>query len=861
MAQDPTKRDKLLLINAGMNNQQGLWARLNNATSQYAANNTLLRNNWETVDRFRGVQGHYLGVLAYQGTAPGQNNASVWNFNNPQHVAGWSLQDMLRPLHMTYKPESASEYDHDNAPVYKSSYLLEPNHTDWNKAAGTGHTRDLLKTFVQDPGINEGDPYYGKFLQNGFIAGDKVNSSVSPIFNRQGRAHAFLDHTFRYLKPSEDLSVRLLAGDDIQVKPVYNFYLDTVPVYEAVTANTPEPLLPNFYIFEAELRNTGSEAYADDYYQSITLFERITDWFVQDNDGGYSESHTKSYYQSYVSQMQRVNGDATDLATVTAQFTSSLKNVVVLHSDIDAINKLTRADEKTSGLSFLPFYNVVTVGEDEFASTTGEFEQAPSFFQGLDHVTGFDNTSFLDLLQMYIITFLEAGVPPPATFHEIVRGIGGHPQGLAGPSTTITSSLYVDLSRPQGGGASIPGIPHVYQGFVNHAHWLAQRIANNNSQLGGTNNPWMRDNLVLIRDYADDGRWTTTAQDEREFDAPAAAAALDFYTQVDDNNIQYPMRNFESVLECAGAHSETLLYKIDKRVVDREGNINPTIVQTIYLSRRISDPGPLQYIDSQVRYGVRYQYDIQEIRVVFGNKYYYDDLKLYYAGYAGYGRAIGNALGFYRATSTAIKADTYAEAISGFSYTDYTSDTVKAQSQKGYFVIDSTEPMNHRQWKWAASGSEWGDDEYLKRVNLFMRRGYGFSGNQHGGVYQSTFSPPEIAAPEAFAGVEQTELAYGNTPGPGESLDGMAAKQEGQLDLNDFESINRDLENAALDLGASTFQQLGGSSGGPNLPPLFTGGGPGAGGGPGPGGWGGGSGNFGALDYSMGASTFGNLSF
>lgn len=815
MAQDPTKRDKLLLINAGMNNQQGLWARANSATSQYIANNTLLRNNWETVDRFRGVQGHYLGVLPYQGSDASDDGALVWNFNNEQHIVGGSMQNILRPLHRT-SLGPAQEADHiSHGRFYQSKYLLEPNHADWNDAANTNHTHDLLKTFVQDPGINEGDPYYGKFLENGFIAGDKVNSSLSPIFNRQGHANAFLDHTFRYLKPSENLSVRLSGGVDIQVKPVYNFYLDTSPAYEDVTANTPESLLPNFYIFEAELRNTGSEAYADDYYQSITLFERITDWFVQDNNGGYSESHTKSYYQSYASQMQRINENATDLAAVTAQFTSSLKNVVVLHSDIDAINKLTRADKKTSGLSFLPFYNVVTVGQDEFASTTGEFEQASSFFQGLDHVTGFDNTSFLDLLQMYIITFLEAGAPAPATFHEVVRGIGGHPQGNTGPSTTITSSLYVDLSRPLGGGASIPGLPDMYQGFVNHAFWLRSRIAHNNSQLGVTDFAWKRDNLVLIRDYADDGRWTATAQKKREFDAPDPAAAGDFYDQVDNNNIKYPVRNFESVLSCAGAHSETLLYKIDKRVVDKDGNIDPTIVQTIYLSRRISDPGPLQYIDSQVRYGVRYQYDIQEIRVVFGNKYYYDDLKLYYAGYAGYGRAVGNALGFYRATSPEIKADTYAAAISNFSYTNNTSDTSFSEIQRGYFAIDPEEPLHQLQWNWAASGSDWGDCQYLARVKLFLRRGYGFDGNQDGGVYKSS-----VQAPIAFT--MGASSIVGDYPGDVD-LFGQTEDQSAHTALTNLGYLGTFTgTKAAQDdfLVTSTLLQLGGSSGGPNLPPV-----------------------------------------
>ena len=52
---------------------------------------------------------------------------------------------------------------------------------------------------------------------------------------------------------------RLDGGLEIQVEPVYNFFLDTMPPYENVTANVPEYILPNFYVFETELRNTNPE--------------------------------------------------------------------------------------------------------------------------------------------------------------------------------------------------------------------------------------------------------------------------------------------------------------------------------------------------------------------------------------------------------------------------------------------------------------------------------------------------------------------------------------------------------------------------------------------------------------------------
>ena len=118
-------------------------------------------------------------------------------------------------------------------------------------------------------------------------------------------------------------------------------------------------------------------------------------------------------------------------------------------------------------------------------------------------------------------------------------------------------------------------------------------------------------------------------------------------------------------------YTEPLVYKIEKRRIDYDpaddvstlfypladilnnsGVPNP--VQTFYLpalpESRIDETNSslMTYIDTQVKYGQMYQYNISQIRLVDASSYQYqteiiDDI-------GGFGHALGNALGFYRET-------------------------------------------------------------------------------------------------------------------------------------------------------------------------------------------------------------------
>ena len=79
-------------------------------------------------------------------------------------------------------------------------------------------------------------------------------------------------------------------------------------------------------------------------------------------------------------------------------------------------------------------------------------------------------------------------------------------------------------------------------------------------------------------------------------------------------------RTHKEILEGKKAYSETVFYKIEKRVLTNSEDPEGTVVQNIYLPNA---QATLSYIDTQVTYGVKYKYRIYAYQMVCGNKYRY----------------------------------------------------------------------------------------------------------------------------------------------------------------------------------------------------------------------------------------------
>jgi hypothetical protein len=165
----------------------------------------------------------------------------------------------------------------------------------------------------------------------------------------------------------------------------------------------------------------------------------------------------------------------------------------------------------------------------------------------------------------------------------------------------------------------------------------------------------------------------------------------DLTTKIIDRTRTYS-QIVNSKLDNNQCYSETFVYKIEKRVVPEGMDMIPleelrnySPLQSFYIANDGSQS--FTYIDSQVIYGKKYQYDIKEIRLVIGNSYTYGAVSLS-SEYVGAGMAVGNALGFYRPRSAPETPGPFwlATQVLG-DYVSEGEDTQIQASHTGHFIF------------------------------------------------------------------------------------------------------------------------------------------------------------------------------
>ena len=83
-----------------------------------------------------------------------------------------------------------------------------------------------------------------------------------PLYNKSRKTFIYLvpkGCKKKYNSCTELILIKEFINLGYNILPVYNLYLTTVPPYEDVISNpsVPEYVLPNVYMFQAELQNTG----------------------------------------------------------------------------------------------------------------------------------------------------------------------------------------------------------------------------------------------------------------------------------------------------------------------------------------------------------------------------------------------------------------------------------------------------------------------------------------------------------------------------------------------------------------------------------------------------------------------------
>ena len=754
MAQDPAFKDSRLMVNS---NLIGIRKR---ASKRGARFNYSLRASWGTQDRLRGVLGKYYAQYT-SGKGPNFVNFSAPVINNRYH----RKQVKYKPIELTPVATELSDL-----PPHSTKYLIQLNNDAWNHqtfgrqwpTSNRPGVRDLLRQVIEEDGVYEGDPYWGMFLKDGFDAtAQPLKRAIGPIFDTSGQ---FLDHTCFYYKPSENKDIRAKSGLRLKIESVYNFYADTTPPYEMASLAATEPMLTNFYCLESEMRNTGSTLNSDDYFNQLTLNGTLQEvnidndgspdpWFqkMEGPAGGYTESDSVQLYTLYSKGLGLIR-DSGQLDAVKSTFDSSYKNIVILNSDLAAMNDLVTRDDDTSGLRNLPFYNRIIIGRDWDSVTDPGREYMGGISFMADEMRKMDETfgegsgtQFMDILQMYIVQNIEGITPSPSTSFKtrtLTRQSDENPSTLSLNVVNQNVAFYFDMNK---------FLADITDG---------DRIENIVTRIN--TNTTTDDNFILIRNY------------NQEVVESAEQPAKDFLLRNENRDITYPVRTTDSViLKNKACYNEPIMYKIDKRVVNAEGNVSEP-VQTFYIGQAAGTATDINYIDSQVKYGVRYQYDIQQIRLVFGTQYSYRDLKVFFSAVAGYGRAVGNALGYYREPAAGLVLDDHVEQyVKEYTPTDkdlpYSAvgiDTMAEESaQTGYYIFKASNLpslnvlafqslfLGGTEFVGSSEGSA-ADIEKLQNIELEIVEGFGFSGNSSGGIIGAAFN------------VAPTPLATGNTTAP-----------------------------------------------------------------------------------------------
>jgi len=767
MAQNNNFKNSVILVNS---NLIGVLDRTNpNRAAGGAKLNYALRPNWGIADRLRGVLGAYYAISS------GGTDSDPKLVNLGQGSADLSTLAIARQVESI--PLILSQLPANNGII---KYLIELDNAAWNALAFEDSSLNLLRQAIEEAGVSEGDPMWEYFLKSGIpgaeLADPPLPTGIPPVFDT---TQIFSDLTSFFYRASNDDTIREKSGLTVKIEPVYNFYVDTTPPYETISLQASEPMLPSFYCLESEIRNTGSTFNSADYFNQITLDGKLQEvnidndadpdpWFQQvaGPAGGFDESTTVQFYTLYSKGLNILKNNSQVDGLKTA-FNEKYKNMVILNSDLPAMSEFVIRDDETSGLRNISFYNKITIGRDEDnVSDPSELFNGSSFFSLMMDDPDFESShSFMDILQLYIIQNILGHSSEASSFktQKLTRGSSTDPTTHSISVEDASVSLYFDMST-------------FLDDIVNEFR-IQQIITRINT------NTTTDDNFILIRNY----------NSEAGLVAATNVATDNFLLLNQDDRLNYPVRDFDKILANKAAYSEPIMYQIDKYALPASVDVpaaGATPVQTIFIGKSFENK-EINYIDSQVKYGVRYYYDIKQIRMIFGTKYSYKDLKVFFRDAPGYGRAVGNALGFYREPRTEYLLDDYVtEYIKEYRATDQNSSESQVtmdgagnevSALSGYYIFKAANfnafmagPERERFEVLFATGTGYvhknpmlgnstaADRSVLEDIYMNITEGFGLEGNSTGGadsgILMSTIS--------ATAGVGPTAPGpTGETPG------------------------------------------------------------------------------------------------
>jgi hypothetical protein len=635
-------QDRLRIVNS---NLVGLSNRLEN-TSQF---HPMVRNNWGTEDKVRGLLGKYYTPI--YPTNPSFPDVLLFNYadlySNPLEylLVKDKDQDILlvgqaagdnqgTNLIFDYSVETYPMGGYDESSTWVSTHtqtslILEFDQPGWASPGYNLASNGSLNYFGGAPGTfgDTAIPWIADNLSRYFGTSDNavpiariggpIPSEIAAAIDqglpvsgapvegilRRSQDRIFADHTTEFYLPSNNALVRQAAGDGLTIESTYVQYVDSVPALEEVIASpqVTEQLIPNAYYLQLELQNTTDVLLAEGRFaQSLTLDYNVP-WFdVTSTVNRATEDNKKRFYEEFAQTLNSliVNEDLEDVKAALVEY----KDIFVLHRDRDVLK------EDAIDLSTIPFYNKIII------PAVGS-EGRDDGLSGLEQRALVGNPNTIDFLQTQAIRALRPSLTEPTVSHAIgftanIRKINNPSDSTDATYTTTTNTPYkIVYDVEDAFGDILQDIP------VNHTDEISNDKPINNA-IALHNRPPAGAEITSL-----DGL-NTEIIPPIELDPSIVDDEIAFMSFADDVT-----RNYEETLAGEFCHTETLLFVVKKfRVMET----TETLVQTFYFTNLFNEK-EIVYYDSQIKTQQKYRYEIHRVVFVFGTEYEYDT-----AGFSGF---------------------------------------------------------------------------------------------------------------------------------------------------------------------------------------------------------------------------------
>jgi len=438
----------------------------------------------------------------------------------------------------------------------------------------SGILPELYESFRITP--NQSSPVFQQrnsldFLNPYRISDRLINRSFSNTIREDHVSSLTLPFDNRYLKKFNTSSNSMF----VDIKPTYNFFISA---YETGISSDAilEQNLPNMYVMLYEMSKERSESENEWYRNHITLSNTFMTESVKnlmkkiyDNKDDIRYSNSIEYFDVYGRQ-------ASLLPSATSeQLSKKFTNLLISNQNIDLLKDLYPKKE------LFPMYFDIQFSTDKKT----EFSQM------------IKDSGFSSILMNTVASRINS--LPEKRFIEYTTN------NLQALSDVVRVNENVQIAPPQ--------ILNSVRRALDLNEWYQSFIdGRRETPIGFFDSP----NSIFIG--ANDPEQEVV--DDPAYDLYRTLMSVVFSSKIRELT-KNRTRSYQDILMGKKAQSETVLYRIEKR----RGDENGEVIQNFWLPNS-NDIDIHKFVDTQVKYGKRYTYIIYAYELIFGTKYYYKNI-------------------------------------------------------------------------------------------------------------------------------------------------------------------------------------------------------------------------------------------